>query len=92
MHWWDTLAEKALLVTRFGLRVTFRTPDQTQYLHIVLGLAQQRGLTLVEEDLKAYALTWERQHTGRSGRLARQFIDELVALQSGKSDETFTGA
>ena len=77
VHWRDTLDEKASLVARFGLRVTFLTPDQTQYMDIVLGLAQQRGLMLPEEELRDRAITWERQHTGRSGRLARQFVDEL---------------
>lgn len=81
VHWRDTLDEKASLVARFGLRVTFMTPDQVQYLSIVTGLAHQRGLTLSEEDLHMRALTWERQHTGRSGRLARQFIDDLEAEQ-----------
>ncbi|GAC1400805.1 MAG: ATP-binding protein [Ktedonobacteraceae bacterium] len=81
VHWRDTLDEKAALVARFGLRVTFMTPDQAQYLNIVTELAQQRGLTLAEEDLRMRALAWERQHTGRSGRLARQFIDELEAEQ-----------
>ncbi len=81
VHWRDTLDEKASLVARFGLRVTFMTPDQAQYLNIVIGLAHQRGLTLSEEDLRLRALTWERQHTGRSGRLARQFIDDLEAEQ-----------
>ncbi|GAC1460243.1 MAG: ATP-binding protein [Ktedonobacteraceae bacterium] len=84
VHWRDTLDEKASLVARFGLRVTFMTPDQAQYLTIVTGLAQQRGLTLSEEDLHMRALTWERQHTGRSGRLARQFIDDLEADQKMK--------
>jgi len=81
VHWRDTLDEKASLVARFGLRVTFMTPDQAQYLTIVTGLAQQRGLTLAEEDLHVRALTWERQHTGRSGRLARQFVNDLEAEQ-----------
>lgn len=81
VHWRDTLDEKASLVARFGLRVTFMTPDQAEYLTIVTGLAHQRGLILSEEDLHTRALNWERQHTGRSGRVARQFIDDLEAEQ-----------
>ena len=84
VHWRDTLDEKASLVARFGLRVTFMTPDQAQYLTIVTGLAHQRGLTMSEEDLHLRALIWERQHTGRSGRVARQFIDDLEAEQKMK--------
>ncbi|HZU03823.1 MAG TPA: DUF815 domain-containing protein, partial [Ktedonobacteraceae bacterium] len=67
------------LVARFGLRVTFMTPDQERYLKIATTLAHQRGLLLPEEELRARALSWERQHTGRSGRVARQFVDDLEA-------------
>ncbi len=81
VHWRDTLDEKASLVARFGLRITFMTPDQAQYLAIVTGLARQRGLSVSDEDLHTRALIWERQHIGRSGRVARQFIDELEAEQ-----------
>lgn len=79
VHWRDTMDEKLSLVARFGLRITFTTPDQNDYLRIVLGLAQQRSLTLPEEELRTRALQWERQHVGRSGRVARQFIDTLEA-------------
>ncbi len=81
VHWRDTLDEKASLVARFGLRVTFMSPDQAQYLTIVTGLARQRGITLPDEELHTRALAWERQHAGRSGRVARQFIDDLEAQQ-----------
>ncbi len=84
VHWRDTHDEKASLIARFGLRVTFITPDQTQYLAIVTGLARQRGIILADEDLQTHALAWERQHTGRSGRVARQFIDDLEAEQRMK--------
>ncbi len=71
--------EKNSLVARFGLRVTFATPDQERYLTIVSALAQQRNLALAKEDLRMLTLAWERQHSGRSGRLARQFVDDLEA-------------
>jgi predicted AAA+ superfamily ATPase len=79
VHWRDTMDEKQSLVARFGLRVTFTTPDQERYLHIVAGIARRRGLIISEETLRTQALQWERQHVGRSGRLARQFIDTLEA-------------
>lgn len=79
VNWRDTMDEKLSLVHRFGLRVTFTTPDQEHYLDIALGLARQRGIPMGEETLRARALQWERQHVGRSGRLARQFIDDLQA-------------
>ncbi len=79
VNWRDTMEEKQSLAHRFGMRVTFSSPDQQRYLKIAAGLAQQRGITLSEERLYERALRWERQHTGRSGRMARQFIDDLEA-------------
>jgi predicted AAA+ superfamily ATPase len=79
VHWRDTMDEKHSLAHRFGLRITFMTPDQAHYLNIVEGLARQRHIDLPKEELYERALHWERQHAGRSGRVARQFIDELEA-------------
>ncbi len=79
INWRDTMDEKQSLAHRFGLRITFATPDQQQYLHIVSELARQRGLAVPEELLQERALQWERQHVGRSGRVARQFVDDLEA-------------
>lgn len=79
VNWRDTMDEKQSLAHRFGLRVTFMSPDQRQYLNIVATLAHQRGLDLPSDTLQGRALSWERQHTGRSGRVARQFIDDLEA-------------
>jgi predicted AAA+ superfamily ATPase len=79
VNWRDTMDEKQSLAHRFALRVTFMSPDQQGYLHIVTSLAHQRGLALDDEQLQERALHWERQHTGRSGRVARQFIDDLEA-------------
>jgi uncharacterized protein len=79
INWRDTMDEKQSLVHRFALRVTFLSPDQRQYIQIVVELARQRHLELPFETLQMRALQWERQHTGRSGRVARQFVDDLEA-------------
>ncbi len=77
VHPRDTMQEKLSLVARFGLRLTFPAPDQRRYLEIVSGLARERGMEVPEEDLREKALLWDRWHAGRSGRTARQFVDEL---------------
>jgi len=79
VHARDTMQEKLSLAARFGLRLTFPPPDQARYLEIVAGLAGERGLTVSAEDLRERALLWDRWHAGRSGRTARQFVDELEA-------------
>lgn len=79
VNWRDTMDEKQSLAHRFGLRVTFLSPDQKQYLRIVKELAQKRHIHISEDDLHSRAMQWERQHAGRSGRSARQFVDDLEA-------------
>ncbi len=79
VHAHDTMHEKQSLAARFGLRVTFPTPDQEKYLEIVCGLVKERGIEAAEEELVEKALLWDRWQSGRSGRTARQFVDELQA-------------
>ena len=77
VHARDTMQEKLSLVARFGLRITFPVPDQKRYLEIVQGLVRERGMRISGPDLTERALLWDRWHAGRSGRTARQFVDEL---------------
>ncbi len=81
VHARDTMQEKLSLAARFGLRLTFPSPDQARYLEIVAGLVRERGLSIPAEDLRERAILWDRWHAGRSGRTARQFVDELEAEQ-----------
>jgi predicted AAA+ superfamily ATPase len=79
VHARDTMQEKLSLGARFGLRVTFPAPDQSRYLQIVSGIASQRGIKLATDEVEEQARLWDRWHAGRSGRTARQFVDELQA-------------
>ncbi len=79
VHQQDTTQEKLSLADRFGITVTFTSPDQQTYLEIVAGLARKRGLDIDPTVLKKRALKWELWQNARSGRTARQFIDYLEA-------------
>jgi predicted AAA+ superfamily ATPase len=79
VHWRDTMQEKLSLAARFGLRITFPAPDQKRYLEIVSGLVRERGMKIPDSELRERAILWDRWHVGRSGRTARQFVDELEA-------------
>ena len=78
LHIQDTVQEKLSLSDRFGITVTFTAPSSKEYLSIVEGIAQQKGLTLGKEELHRLALKWELWHNGRSGRTAKQFIEDLL--------------
>ena len=79
VHARDTMQEKLSLVARFGLRLTFPPPDRKLYLEIVAGLARERGLDIPGDELAERAARWDQWHAGRSGRTARQFVDDLQA-------------
>jgi uncharacterized protein len=79
VHARDTMQEKLSLAARFGLRITFPTPDQRRYLDIVAGLVRHRGIEISDQELVERAILWDRWHASRSGRTARQFVDELEA-------------
>ncbi|HEX2098272.1 MAG TPA: ATP-binding protein [Rubrobacteraceae bacterium] len=79
VHARDTMQEKHSLAARFGLRLTFPAPDQRRYLEIVAGLVRERGIKIPDGELRERAILWDRWHAGRSGRTARQFVDELEA-------------
>jgi hypothetical protein len=69
--------------------LTFPSPDQQRYLDVVAGLVRERGIEIPAEDLPKRALLWDRWHAGRSGRTARQFVDELEAELAEGANYTF---
>jgi predicted AAA+ superfamily ATPase len=81
VHRFDTVNEKLSLSDRFGITLTYLSPNQVEYLTIVEQLALKSNITLPLEVLKAEALKWERQHNGRSGRTGQQFINHLLSHQ-----------
>lgn len=77
IHGSDAIQEKLSLSDRFGITVTFLSPDQNKYLNIVEGMVKNRGLVIDKEELKKEALQWEMKYNGRSPRTAKQFVDWL---------------
>lgn len=78
IHISDTRQEKLSLSDRFGLTLTFTSPNQNLYLKIVYQLARDNHIELPEETLREKAIQWELVHGGRSGRVAKQFIQTLI--------------
>lgn len=77
VHANDAIEEKLSLSDRFGITVSFYSPDQKEYLKIIDGIVQARGLEVDTEYLHAEALKWVRWHNARSPRTAKQFINWL---------------
>ena len=77
IHSWDTLNEKISLSDRFGITLTFAPPNQDEYLRIVESMARKRNIRLPASELRTEAIKWETAHSGRSGRIAQQFIAHI---------------
>ena len=81
----EATEEKVSLSDRFGLRLAFQRISQDTYLQIVSHYALKRGLSVPTETLHRAALEWEASSSGRSGRVAYQFVADLagkLALES----------
>ena len=79
IHRNDTMQELVSLSERFGIHITFSKPDKATFLHIVHHLADENGITMPSAELELLAERFALERGGRSARLARQFIDNLLS-------------
>ena len=78
LHRQDTINEKISLADRFGVTLFYTLPNQEEYFRIVEEIARRSSIPMSVAELRAEALQWEMSHSGRSGRIAKQFIDYLA--------------
>jgi len=89
LHLGEALEEKLALADRFGLVLGFFGFDQATYLEIVGHYLERAGLGEMDDILREEALRWALARGNRSGRTARQFVDDAVGrrkLGSGTFD------
>ena len=89
LHLGEALEEKLALADRFGLVLGYYGFDQATYLRIVSHYARKAGVDCPPEWLRAEALRFALHRSSRSGRTARQFVDDLagrlaLAAQAGE--------
>jgi len=86
IHPEEAVGEKLALSDRFGISLGFYSLDQDEYLAVVRRYAEQRNLDVTGDELRDKALKWAGLTARRSGRSARQFIDDLegrIRLEKG---------
>jgi len=77
IHPEEAVSEKLSLSDRFGLAIGFSTFDQETYLAIVRSYGERLNVPIGWEELRKEAVLWALYSGRRSGRAARQFIDDL---------------
>lgn len=71
----DSVNESISLSGRFGIIIVYDAPNQDEYLQIIDSYLQKTGIKLDNKQLRIEGLRWELTHSGRSGRVARQFVN-----------------
>ena len=79
VHRNDTMQEIISLSERFGIHITFSKPNKQTFLHIVHHLAKENGIDTPADELELLAERFALERGGRSARIARQFIDGILA-------------
>ena len=74
----EATEEKVSLSDRFGLWIGFHNCDQAAYFAMVEGYADELGLAIGREALRAEAVEWSVTRGARSGRVAWQFVQDLA--------------
>jgi predicted AAA+ superfamily ATPase len=78
LHMGEVLEEKLALADRFGLTLGFYCFDQPTYLAIVDQYLQKEGCGPLEDEIRADALAFALRRGTRSGRTARQFVNQYA--------------
>lgn len=86
LHMGETVDEKLALSDRFGLVLGFYPFDQPTYLSIVDHYAEKAGVRASREALHEEALRWALHRSSRSGRTARQFVDDFAGREALAED------
>lgn len=79
VHLNDTMDEAASLSDRFGITITFSSPDKKNYLEIVKQLAAELNIKEDEETLFKKAEAFALLKGNRAPRIARQFLTAYQA-------------
>ena len=74
----EATEEKVSLSDRFGLWIGFHNCDQDAFFAMVEGYAEQFGLRIDRDALRAEAVEWSVTRGARSGRVAWQFVQDLA--------------
>ncbi|MDO5438016.1 MAG: DUF815 domain-containing protein, partial [bacterium] len=79
IHMNDTMDEAASLSDRFGITITFSSPDKKDYLEIVRRLADEFKLKYDEKNLFKEAEAFALFKGNRAPRIAKQFLIDYMA-------------
>jgi predicted AAA+ superfamily ATPase len=78
IHPGEAVEEKVSLSDRFGLWLGFHPCTQDDFVAMVRGYAEHHRIEIAPEVLRREALEWAQTRGARSGRVAWQFVQDLL--------------
>lgn len=84
----DSTNESISLSDRFGLIIHYSAPTQNEYLSIIDHELRKAGVVLEKNELRVLAVRWEMEHSGRNGRIAKQFVRAYLGELAEKEKQT----
>jgi len=78
IHAEEAISDKLALSDRFGLNLSFTPFNQQTYLAIVERHAKEHGIDASDPEVQKEALRWALHKGQRSGRAAKQFVEDLA--------------
>ena len=91
LHLGESLEEKLALSDRFGLLLAFYGFDQPTYLEIVARYLTAAGFPELDDATREEALRWALTRGNRSGRTARQFVDDVLGRRALQGEPIDSG-
>ena len=82
LHVGETIDERLALADRFGLVIGFYPLHQDAYLDVVRHYVERAELDTPWQELREEALRWAVRRASRSGRTARQFVDDFAGRKA----------
>lgn len=82
VHKSDAVDDNMSLSERFGLFVTFSSPNKDQLLEIALKIAESRKINIDKETFASGLERFTIRRGGRSPRIAKQYVDMVEARLS----------
>lgn len=83
----DSTNESISLSDRFGLIIHYPAPTQQDYLAIIDHELCKKGVHLAPQELRVLAVRWEMEHSGRNGRIAKQFVRAYLGNLEANRDQ-----
>jgi predicted AAA+ superfamily ATPase len=83
IHPGEAVEEKVSLSDRFGLWLGFHPCSQDDYLAMVRGYVAHFGIAVAPDRLRREALEWAQTRGARSGRVAWQYVQDLIGREAG---------